>query len=77
MKTWPHSVHSLSAVSSLLMVGVSRSVRAAAAETSGQGMVHIQYTYNPFQLTWSKRRNRVTTQNSKCFDKLVLYNECG
>ena len=41
--------------------------------------------YNPFQLhleLFSKGRNRqvVTKQmllNSKCFDKLVLHNECG
>lgn len=30
MKTCPHSVHSLRAVSSLLMVGVSRSVKTVA-----------------------------------------------
>ena len=32
MKTCPHSVHSFRAVSSLLMVGVSKSVKAAARE---------------------------------------------
>ena len=37
MKTWPHSVHSLRAVSSLLMVAVSRSVRAVA-EGGGGGV---------------------------------------
>ena len=30
MKTWPHSVHSLRAVSSLLMVDMSRSVSSEA-----------------------------------------------
>ncbi len=35
MKTCPHSVHSFSAVSSLLMVGVSRSVRAVAERERG------------------------------------------
>ena len=42
MKTWPHSVHSLRAVSSLLMVGVSRSVRAVARNR--QKFLKITYT---------------------------------
>ena len=51
MKTCPHSVHSLRAVSSLLMVGVSRSVRAVAAggtyigEEGGRAEER-EYTYN-------------------------------
>ena len=44
MNTWPHSVHSLRAVSSLLMVGMSRSVRAAAG--GGEFVAHVHFIAN-------------------------------
>ena len=46
MNTWPHSVHSLRAVSSLLMVGMSRSVRAAAGGGEFVVVAHVHFVAN-------------------------------
>ena len=61
IKTCPHSVHSLRAVSSLLMVGVSRSVKAVARNRINRSLwstltSRLQKTLNSCPHSSSNRR---------------------